>query len=202
MKQVKKLSLKRKPSTYGSSVLPLNLVPSKDRATPLRPTLNASNATYNRLARRKERGTVTITRSFFMNDACRMKLRSKLPSDRRLRTIYNHVPDSRSTSTGGAVQPAGLDLTQPITQRRVKHEPILLCIHDAHTTPHTQTRTHTARYPSLMENIPYPTLGGSCPPDPPGEGLRPRPARWFSARGPRPRFFTTYVEDFRGSKIL
>ena len=101
MKQVKKLSLKRKPSTYGSSALPLNLVPSKDRATPLRPTLNASNAMYNRLSRRKERGTVTITRSFFMNDACRMKLRSKLPSDRRLRKIYNHVHDSRSTSSDG-----------------------------------------------------------------------------------------------------
>ena len=116
MKQVKKLSLKRKPSTYGSSVLPLNLVPSKDRATPLRPTLNASNAMYNRLSRRKERGAVTITRSFFMNDACRMKLRSKLPSDRRLRTIYNHVHDSRSTSTGGAVQPAGLDLVRVYCQ--------------------------------------------------------------------------------------
>ena len=101
MKKVKKLSLKVKSSTYGSSVLPLNLVPSKDRATPLRPTLNASNAMYNRLSRRKERGTVTITRSFFMNDACRMKLRSKLPSDRRHRKIYNHVHDCRSTSSDG-----------------------------------------------------------------------------------------------------
>ena len=101
MKKVKKLSLKVKSSTYGSSVLPRNLVPSRDRATPLRPTLNASNATYNRLSRRKERGTGSITRSLLMNDACRMKLRSKLPSDARHRKIYNHVHDCRSTSSDG-----------------------------------------------------------------------------------------------------
>ena len=46
MKKVKKLSLKRKQSSYGSSVLPLNLVPGKDKATPTRRTLNSSNAMY------------------------------------------------------------------------------------------------------------------------------------------------------------
>ena len=56
---------------------------------------------YQRLQRRKERGTITITRSLLMNDACRMKLRSKHPLTKRLREIYDQVHSRRSTSSDG-----------------------------------------------------------------------------------------------------
>ena len=93
---------------------------------------------------------------------------------------------------------SGLDSADHTTES--KKEPILLCIHDAHTTPHTQTHTH-GQIPLINgeHTIPYP--GGLLPPRPTGGGPSP-PPRPLVQRTWSQTPFPTYVDDFRGSKIL
>ena len=86
---------KRNSKKYGQKVMPKNLTPNKDKTTP---KLSVDSTMYFRMQRRKWRGKCPFKETLLLNEACRMKMAEKLPSNpsKRIVWTYNSVHSDRS----------------------------------------------------------------------------------------------------------
>ena len=77
---------------WGEQIIPKNLAPRKDAATP---SLAVKSKMYLRLQKRKQRGLCMVIKASLLNDACRMKMNEKKPTSKRLTIVYNNVHRER-----------------------------------------------------------------------------------------------------------
>jgi hypothetical protein len=98
------LKIVRRPAShsYGIAVIPSRLQPKKDIATPSLEVAGYRGTAYNRLAKRKSRSRGLLRIGFPMNDACRMKVSKKIPTDKRMKYTYRIVHGVHTLGCAGA----------------------------------------------------------------------------------------------------
>ena len=82
--------------SQGTRGVPANVAGREDRVTSRGCTVPSWTTVYKRrMQARKLRGVGVVKSELLLNNACRMKLAEKPPSDRRLIEIYNNVHRAR-----------------------------------------------------------------------------------------------------------